>query len=324
MTTTKKGFKIPRIPGDLIIYPMVIGVVLNSFIPQFLNMGGFLTAIKGGTAALVGIFLFFLGASLDIRSTPQAIKRGGIVIVTKVLASVGLGLLVAFVFKDNFFGLSSLAIIGGVSVANNALYSGITAEYGTDAEKGAVGITILSVGPIVTMIALSSAGLASISIWSIIGCILPLVLGIVLGAAFSYLKEILSVCYPGCIIVVGFALGANMSFAQLFQGGVQGILLGVISSVVIGAITIMMDKITGGTGVAGAAISSNAASGVANPAALAAVDPAFAAIAPIATSQIAASVILTAFLAPLITGWVHKRNLKKLDNTKVNTKKVAA
>ena len=104
MTNTKKGFKVPRIPGDLIIYPMIIGVILNSFIPQFLNMGGFLTAIKGGTAALVGIFLFFLGASLDIKSTPQAVKRGGIVIITKVLASVGLGLAGSLCIQRQFLG----------------------------------------------------------------------------------------------------------------------------------------------------------------------------------------------------------------------------
>ena len=98
-----------------------------------------------------------VGATIDIKSTPKAIKIGAVIIGTKVAMSVILGLGVAFLFGDNFLGLSSLAIISAVSVANNALYSGIVSQYDDDAVKGAVAITSLSVGPTVTMIALSSA-----------------------------------------------------------------------------------------------------------------------------------------------------------------------
>ncbi|MEA4873945.1 2-keto-3-deoxygluconate permease [Anaerorhabdus sp.] len=319
-----KNFKIPRIPGDTIVYPMIIGVLLNSFIPQLLNIGGFFTSVKNGTGALVGVFLFFLGASLDIKSTPKAIKKGAVIIVTKIAMAIIIGLGIAFIFNDNLLGLSSLAVIGGISVANNALYSGITAQFGDDSDKGAVAITSLSVGPTVTMIVLSSAGLASISIGPIIGSILPLILGLILGNVFPFMKKALASCVTGSIIVVGFALGANMSLIQLFQGGLSGILLGVITSVVVGAITIIMDKVSGGSGVAGAAISSTAASAIANPAALAEIDPAYLVIAPIATSQIAASVIITSFLTPAITGFIYKRNQKKLEKTTISSETVIA
>ena len=180
-----------------------------------------------------------------------------------------------------------------------------------DAVKGAVAITSLSVGPTVTMIALSSAGLASISIWSIIGSILPLILGIILGNVSPWFKQTLSAGVTPSIIVVGFALGCGMSIQQLFQGGLSGILLGLITVFVVGGVTILMDKITGGNGVAGAAISSTAASGVSNPGALAAVDPSYAAVAPIATAQVAASVIITSFLTPMLANFVAKRSGKK-------------
>lgn len=304
-------FKYKRFPGDTIVVPMLLGVLLNSFVPQALAIGGFFTSAVHGTGALVGIFLFFLGASIDIKSTPKAIKKGAVIIITKIALSVILGLTVAFVFHDSFLGLSSLAIISAISVANNALYSGIVAEYGDDSDKGAVGITSLSVGPTVTMIALSSAGLASISIWPIIGSILPLILGLLLGALSPSLKKILSAGVTPSIIVVGFALGCGMSLQQLFQGGLSGILLGLVTVLVVGVITVFADKITGGSGIAGASISSTAASGVANPGALAAVDPAFALIAPIATAQVAASVIITAFLTPMLTSFVAKQNEKK-------------
>lgn len=309
MRTKKLSYK--RFPGDTIVVPMLIGVLLNSFVPQVLEIGGFFTNAVQGTGALVGVFLFFLGASIDIKSTPKAIKKGAVVIITKVLMSVALGLGVAFFLNDNFLGLSALAIISAISVANNALYSGIVAQYGDDSDKGAVAITSLSVGPTVTMIALSSAGLASISIWPIIGSILPLILGLILGSCSPWLKKNLSAGVTPSIIVVGFALGCGMSIQQLFQGGISGILLGLITVFVVGFITILADKLTGGSGIAGASISSTAASGVANPAALAAVDPAYALIAPIATAQVAASVIITAFLTPMLTSYVAKKNEKK-------------
>ena len=306
-----KKFKYKRFPGDTIVVPMLIGVVLNSFVPQALQIGGFFTGMVNGTSALVGVFLLFLGATIDVKSTPRAIKIGAVIIVTKVALSVILGLAVAFLFGDNFLGLSSLAIISAISVANNALYSGITAQYGDDSEKGAVAITSLSVGPTVTMIALSSAGLASISVWAIVGSILPLIIGIVLGNCSPWFKQTLSAGVTPSIITVGFALGCGMSIQQLFQGGLSGILLGLVTVFVVGFITICTDKLTGGSGIAGASISSTAASGVSNPGALAAVDPSYAAIAPIATAQVAASVIITSFLTPVLTSLVVKYNARR-------------
>ena len=65
-----------------------------------------------------------------------------------------------------------------------------------------------------------------------------------------------------------------------------------------------------------AAISSTAASGVSNPGALAAVDPAYAAIAPIATAQVAASVLVSSFLTPFLTSLVVKGRERKGRNAK--------
>ena len=209
-----KKFKYKRFPGDTIVVPMLIGVVLNSFVPQALQIGGFFTGMVNGTSALVGVFLLFLGATIDVKSTPRAIKIGAVIIVTKVALSVILGLAVAFLFGDNFLGLSSLAIISAISVANNALYSGITAQYGDDSEKGAVAITSLSVGPTVTMIALSSAGLASISVWAIVGSILPLIIGIVLGNCSPWFKQTLSAGVTPSIITVGLLWAAACPFSS--------------------------------------------------------------------------------------------------------------
>ncbi len=307
-------FTFPRFPGDMIIIPMILGILMNTFARPVLQMGGIFTAVVSNTLAIVGVFLFFLGATIDIKSLGRAAKTGTVILLTKLLLSVGFGFLVAFVFNDSFLGLSSLAIIGAGSVANNALYSAIMVEYGTDDEKGAVAITSLSVGPMVTMLALGSVGLASISAGAVVGSILPLLLGVLVAALNPGLRKILASGVPPCTIVLGFALGANMSLISLIEGGLSGVLLGLIISVLFGVITMFADRLTGGTGVAGIGISSVAASGIPNPAALAAVDPTYMAISAIATSQIAAAVIVTSFLTPILTGKVFKMNrMKKRD-----------
>lgn len=300
-------FKYKRFPGDVIVVPMILGVILNSFFPAALGIGGFWTSTIQGTGALVGMFMLCIGATINIKSTGRALKTGAVIISTKVIMSILLGLGVAFYMNDNFFGLTALSIIGAISVANNALYSGIMATYGTEAENGAVCITTLSVGPTVTMIVLSSAGLAAIPIWTIVGSILPLILGMILGATNPWIKTQLSNGVTATTITVGFALGCGMSINQLFEGGLSGVLLGLLTTVVVGSVTVLADKLTGGTGLAGAAISSTAASAIAIPAAMAVADPAFEAVSGVATAQIATSVILTAFLVPAMTGFLAKR-----------------
>lgn len=307
-----KKFHYKRFPGDTIVVPMVIGVLLNSFCPQVLEIGSFWTAMtKNGTAALVGVFLFFIGASMNIRSTGRAVAKGTVIILTKIVLAVLLGYMTAFLFNDNFLGLSSLAIIGAAGAANNALYSGIVATMGDDSDKGAVAITDLSVGPTVTMIALSSAGLASISAGTLVGSFLPLVLGIVIGTAFPGLKKILAQGTTPIIIMVGFALGCGMSLQQLAAGGLSGILLGVITTLVLGIVTVLVEELIFHEGIAAAAISSCAGANIANPNALAEADPRYAAIAPVATAQIAAAIIVTAFLTPWFTAQIAKMDARR-------------
>ena len=105
-----------------------------------------------------------------------------------------------------------------------------------------------------------------------------------------------------------------MNFKQLIAGGFSGILLGLIVAMVGGFFGILADRLTGGTGVAGAGINSTAASAVATPASMAAIDPTLATSAAIATPQIAASVIVTSLLTPFITSLVYKWNQKKINN----------
>ena len=79
---------------------------------------------------------------------------------------------------------------------------------------------------------------------------------------------------------------------------------------VTGFVCIVTDRLLGGTGVAGAAASSTAGNSAAVPQAVALADTSYAPIAPAATVQVAASVIVTAILTPLLTSWWFKGTMK--------------
>ena len=50
----QKKFKVPRTPGDIMIYPMIVGLLLNTFCPQVFEIGGFFTAAcRGGSNTIV-------------------------------------------------------------------------------------------------------------------------------------------------------------------------------------------------------------------------------------------------------------------------------
>ncbi|WP_372713410.1 2-keto-3-deoxygluconate permease [Ilyobacter sp.] len=300
---------IEKIPGGMMVVPLVLGALINTFAPGILKIGGFTTAIAGGASALIGVFLVCMGAGINLKAAPKAAKKGFGITLTKFLIGTAIGLLVAkFMGPNGLFGLSSLAIITAMTNTNGGLYAALAGEFGDETDVGAIAIISINDGPFLTMIALGSAGVATIPIKALIGVLLPILVGMILGSLDSKMKEFLTKGGPILIPFFAFGLGAGINFAMLIKAGLPGILLGVLTAVIGGIFNIMADKASGGTGIAGAAASSTAGNAVATPAAVALADPSLAGIAAIATPQVAASTITTALLVPIITSYLVKRN----------------
>ena len=146
-----------------------------------------------------------------------------------------------------------------------------------------------------------------IPLGTIVGSILPLVIGMVLGNLFPFIKNLLVPGTNPAIAVIGFQLGASMSLSSFITGGISGILLGLVTLFVVGPITFAFERLCGGNGKAAVACSTIAGTAMTTPVALAEVAPRYAELAPIAYAQIATAVIITAIMAPILTGWVDKK-----------------
>ena len=113
-----------------------------------------------------------------------------------------------------------------------------------------------------------------------------------------------------------FPLGAGLNFRQLIQAGGPGILLGVLCTLLTGLggyFTFKLMKVK--KPFIGAAIGTTAGNAVGTPAALALVDPSLEPIVASATAQIAAAIIVTAILAPLLVSFLAKRTGDVVEKT---------
>jgi len=210
-----------------------------------------------------------------------------------------------------FAGISTLAIVAAMNDTNGGLYMALMGQYGQPRDVGAYTVMSLESGPFLTMVTLGVAGLAAFPWPTLVGGILPLLLGMLLGNLDREMREFLSRAIPVMIPFFAFALGANLDLGKVWQAGLLGAGLGLGVVLVTGIPLYFADRLIGGNGVAGVAAASTAGNAVAVPAIIASANPAYAPAAAQATVLVAASIVMTAILVPLVTAWTARRVARK-------------
>ena len=297
------------------VIPLLIGCLVNTFIPQCLEIGGFTTALfKSGQATLVGLFIFCSGATINVRQVGMPLYKGVILTGLKLAIGVIIGYLLNMAFGPaGMLGLTPFAAIEAITNSNGAIYTALAKEFGDDTDMGAIAVLSLNDGPFLTMIALGTTGLASIPVIDIVAAIIPLIIGMILGNLDSDFRDLLSKGLNMILPVNGFVFGANMSLITIAKAGVPGIILGLITVLSTGVLTYFIySAIRRKPDPMGMAIGTVGGNAVATPASVAAVDTSLEPYAASATAQIAASVVITAILTPVLTGFVARRSQKKL------------
>jgi 2-keto-3-deoxygluconate permease len=305
---------IERVPGGMMIVPLLIGSLVATFLPGMPKFfGSFTNALFTGSLPILAVFYVCMGAGIDVKATPYLLRKGGALFVTKVGAAILAGIVLGHFLGEQpvnsgvFAGISTLAVVAAMNDTNGGLYMALMGQYGRKEDVGAYTIMSLESGPFLTMVTLGVAGLSAFPWPTLVGSILPLALGMLLGNLDREMREFLGRAVPVMIPFFALALGASLDLHKVWQAGLLGIGLGFAVVIVTGIPLYFADRLTGGTGVAGMAAANTAGNAAAVPALIAAANPVYEEAAKSATLLVAACVVVTSIVSPLLTAAVAKR-----------------
>ncbi len=308
---------VKKVPGGLMVVPLLLGVIINTAFPHALSIGGFTTALfKNSATALIALFCLCTGSQINVREAGKPLYKGILLTLVKFLIGAIIGWAVGKIGGPaGIWGITPLAIIPAITNSNGGMYAALASQYGDETDVGAISILSLNDGPFFTMLVFGIGGLANIPFSAFAATLIPIVLGFLLGNLDEEMREFLGHGTTVLIPFFAFSIGAGLSFKQLLQGGVPGIVIGVLSTGLTGTAGYFVIRALGERKASGAAIGTTAGSAVATPAIVAATDSALQPFTTIATAQVATSVIVTAILCPLLVNFLHQRLQKEYGTT---------
>lgn len=305
---------IEKIPGGMMVVPLLIGAIIHTLFPNSAtSLGGMTGAYMGGTSVILFIFFFALGTGLDVRSTPRIARKGVTILLSKVIFAAILGIIASKFLPVNgvqsglFKGLSVLAIIAAFNATNGGLLVALLEPLDRKIDVASYPFFSIESGPFFTMITLGAAGLGSFPWQALVSTLVPYVLGILLGTLDADIRKMFAPLAGPLVPFFAFTLGFSMNLGMIVESGFTGIVMGIAVVIFSGLVVWLADVYIGGSdGLAGLAASSTAGAAVTVPATIALADVTYQATATSATAIVATSVIVTAILTPMITMWYYK------------------
>jgi 2-keto-3-deoxygluconate permease len=297
-----------KVPGGLMLIPLLVGAVIHTVAPGAGTFfGSFTGALFTGLSPILGVFYVCLGATLDVRATAYIAKKGGTLLGSKIVFAAIVGIVLGRFMSEApisgglLSGLSVLAVVAALSDTNGGLYMSLMGQFGRNRDVGAYSVMSLESGPFLTMLILGIAGLSAFPWQALVGAVLPLVLGMVLGNLDPAMRKFLAPAVPALVPFLGLTLGLTINLTAVWQAGLLGLALGLFVVLVGGAVLLLADKLSRGDGIAGLAAATTAGNAAVVPTIVAQANPAYAPAAQSATVLVAASVVVTAILCPIVT-----------------------
>src|SRR3989441_10063171 len=240
---------INRVPGGMMVVPLFIGMVINTFLPRVMKIGGFTEALTGvGYPTILGMYLFTVGTKMTMRAAPRMLLRGFGILSAKVGVATAFALTVAKVFDGNVLGLSTLAVMVAMSDTNGGMFLALTSVMGDKEDSGTYVMQSIETGPFLTMLIFVGTGLAVIPWLTMVSVIAPVVAGAILGNLDEDIKNFFGSHEPIIVPFMAFTLGQTINLKSAATAGVPGIVFRVAGVTVTGVVWIEAGPLAGGTG----------------------------------------------------------------------------
>lgn len=308
--------RVQKIPGGMMVVPMAITAIINTFIPSILLIGNPLTATftGKGTMCVVGMMLVFTGIQIKPRQILLCLKRGGILSGLKVVIGVVLGILIMKLFgMDGLFGISTLAWVACLTSCNPGLYIALMNDYGDEIDK--VNYVLLNgIGlPFIPVCILGFANGNGLDYKSIIATLVPLIVGMLLGCLDPKIRNFSKDGVKVLIPFMGFCLGANINLNLAIHSIGKGMLLFLVYMIFNFIPLYLIDtKVLKQRGHSSTAISCVAGLAMTVPSLMAESDKSYLKYVNEATAQLAFVVVVSAIVTPwLVRKVVNKKETKR-------------
>lgn len=313
-----KGISVPlydwmnKIPGGLMVIPLILGSIIGTFFPNVLGIGSFTTALfKSSASTLIALLIFSTGMQISVRNSRPVLAHTGVILLCKtVIPSVLIVLIGLLVGRKVFLGTSLLAILTIVANSNGGIWLAFTGKYGDFRDQGAYIASAVNDGPFFCLLFLGVSGLADIPFIVMLAAVIPLIIGMIIGNLDEKWTNLMKPTGAIVIPFFAFALGTGINLKAIVTGGISGIVLGAICSVLTGFLTYLGYKWIlhrGKSSGIGFAAGTTAGNAIITPKIVGQADASMLPYVQTATAQVAAAVLISAVLAPLLAAWVLKR-----------------
>jgi 2-keto-3-deoxygluconate permease len=311
-----------KIPGGLLLIPMLISALVNTFAPGFLGQFGGLTEAlltAKGTGYVVGLVCFCSAAMLDIKSLGKVLKKQGVLLLVKIVVCLGLAALFMTAFgmpgvNAGVFTISALGFTVAICSINPSMYLAMVSEYGVEQDKGAFGLTGLLCVPAFPIFVFSIIRGGTLDWMPILAVLIPILLGLLIGNLDKDLAKMFGGMVGPLTPFMGWSFGAGINLIDAVKdGGVGGLVISVVYYILMVPLMLLVEtKVLKESGISTLGMSSIAGLSISIPSIIALADPSLVPFAGTATAQIAFGVVLTSIITPIITQrYAKKKGLAK-------------
>lgn len=299
-----------KVPGGLLIVPMILSAFINTFFPEVFQVGNPTTALftNKSTMVLVGLMLFASGTQFNIKKLKDVLLRSGVLCFAKIMLSILIGTIyIKYFGNSGICSISSIALIAAITSSNPGLYLALVDDLGDEVDGAAFGFLNLIVAPFIPLMILSTASGQGFDVNTLIANLFPFVFGVILGNLDVEFKKLYKMATPMLLPFMGICFGSSINILVAIQSGFSGIILTLVFYIAMLLPLFFIDKkILKRPGYASVAMSSVAGLSISIPTLAAELSSEFLPFVEIATAQIAFAAILTSLVTPLIVKALSK------------------
>ncbi|MDC3412248.1 2-keto-3-deoxygluconate permease [Aquibacillus sp. 3ASR75-11] len=224
----KKLFHV--IPGGLMVVPLLSAIMINTYVPEFFEIGGLTTSLfNNGDLVLLGFLFFLVGTQFHLKQSLKTWKTGAILIILKIAVGSLAALSILYFFGvKGVFGITPLVLLIALTQSNIAMYIAIVLQFGRPAHLHSLPWFLLLETPLVTLLLLDISGMITTSLNDYFSMIIPFALGIGVGFLVEGQQHLFKTMIPVIIPFFAFSVGSHFQIYDLVNSQLGGLIIAII------------------------------------------------------------------------------------------------